>query len=108
MALTAVIKVDIRVVQSQCESCRGKKATLLSVMENIKKVMTALATISWISPASARLLQKFLQLYRQCEEAIRIVEEYIHDLEITAKLYTEADKRLTEKADSLKTDIFGI
>jgi len=54
------------------------------------------------------LLQKFLKLYRQIEEAFRIVDEYIHDLEVVLDQYQKIEQRLSDKAESLKTDIFGV
>jgi len=108
MAMNAVLKVDLRIVNSKLGSFRTKRQSLYSLMEALKKTMTALATIAWISPASRMLLQKFLKLYRQIEEAFRIVDEYIHDLEVVMEQYQQVEKRLSDKAESLKTDIFGV
>ena len=108
MAMSAVLKVDVSIVIRKLDSFRGKRQTLMNVMQMIRAKMIALATVSWISPASAALLQKFLQFYKQLEEALRIVEEYIHDLEVVAEAYTKIEDRLKDKASGLRTDIFGV
>ena len=77
-------------------------------MARVREIMTALATVSWISPASAALQQKFLTFYKQLEEALKIVEEYIHDLEVVIEAYIKIEDRLTEVASGLRTDVFGI
>ena len=102
------LKVDLRIVSSKLGAFRTKRQTLYNQMEHIKKIITALATIAWISPSSRMLLQKFLKLYRQIEEAFRIVDEYIHDLEVVLDQYQKIEQRLSDKAESLKTDIFGV
>jgi len=108
MAMTAVLKVDLRIVNTKLGTFRTKRQSLYNLMESIKRIITALATVSWISPASRMLLQKFLQLYRQIEEAFRIVDEYIHDLEVVLQQYQQIEQRLSDKAEGLKTDIFGV
>jgi DNA repair ATPase RecN len=108
MAMTAVLKVDVGIAARKLDSFKGKRQTLIKVMQRIREVMIALATVSWISPSSAALLQKFLQFYKQIEEALRIVEEYIHDLEVVIEQYTKIEDRLKEKASALRTDIFGV
>lgn len=108
MAMSAVLKVDLNIVNNKLGSFRNKRRTLQSVMENIRRTITALATISWISPAARMMLQKFLTLYRQIEEAIRIVDEYIHDMEVIIEQYSKVEKLLEDKSGALKTDIFGI
>jgi len=108
MAMSAVLKVDVNIVIRNIDSFKAKRSTLIGVMNAIKTIMVGLASTSWISPASAALLQKFLQLYKQIEEAFRIVEEYIHDLEIVTEQYTKIEDRLQEKASALRTDIFGV
>ena len=108
MAMSAVLKVDLGIVRGKLDSFSGKRQTLMNVMQQIRTVMQALAAVSWISPAARALLQKFLQLYKQIEEAIRIVDEYIHDLGVVIEQYTAIEQRLQEKAQALPTDIFGI
>jgi len=108
MAMSATLKVDTAIANSMLDSFRGKLNTLKNVMARVREIMTALATVSWISPGSAALLQKFLTFYKQLEEALKIVEEYIHDLEIVIEAYTKIEDRLTESAGSLRTDVFGV
>lgn len=108
MAMSAVLKVDVNIVIKKLDSFKNKRQTLQNVMQRIREIMIALATVSWISPASARLLQKFLQMYKQIEEAIRIVDEYIHDLGVVIEQYTKIEDRLTETASALRTDVFGV
>ena len=108
MAMSAVLKVDVNVVLKKIDSFKAKRTTLLKVMQRIREIMVALAATSWISPASAALLKQFMQLYKQIEESFRIVEEYIHDLEIVTEQYTKIEERLSDKASSLRTDIFGV
>ena len=108
MAMDAVIKVDARVVNSKLNSFRTKRQTLLTVMEAMNKKTLNVATVSWVSPASQVFLNKFMELYKQIEEAISIVDEYIHDLEMVIEQYTNIESVLERKSEGLRIDIFSV
>jgi len=108
MAMSAKLKVDLGLATRKLESFKSTRQKLSAIMQAVKAAMIALATVSWISPASAAILQKFLQFYRQLEEALKIVDEYIHDLQVVLDQYTAIEQRLQEKAKGLRTDVFGV
>jgi len=108
MAMSAVLKVDLNIVKVKLDSFKGKKSSLMTLMQQIKTVMDTLAKVAWVSKAAAAFYMKFQMLYKQVEEALRIVDEYIHDLNIVIEQYTKIEVRLTEKAEALRTDVFGI
>ena len=107
MAIAKIV-VDLDVVDRKIQSFQSKLQTLKKVMETISNIMDALAAVAWVSPASAALLQKFRALYRQILEAIKIVEEYIHDLTVVRTQYGNIEKALEEKMGALRTDVFGV
>lgn len=108
MVMNAVLTVDPSIVSAKLNSFQAKRVTLGSIMEAIKNAMTTLTTVSWLGPASRKLMDMFSKLYEQIEEAIRIVEEYIEDLQIAIELYNKNENAQQEKANALPTDIFGI
>jgi len=108
MAITGTLKVDVGVVARKLENFKAKRQALINLMSRIRETIVALASVSWLSPGSAALLQKFLRFYRQIEEALRIVDEYIHDMEVVIEQYTKVEGRLQELASGLRTDVFGV
>jgi len=80
----------------------------MTFMDNLDRTVNALATVAWTSPASAALLAKFATLLQTVRTSLRIVEKYISDLEEASRMFTDADSRVTDKVNSLKTEVFGI
>jgi uncharacterized protein YukE len=103
-----IIKVEINVMRQECQHCQTQRQQLQRIMQAIFSAMQILATVAWISPASKALWAKFQLLYKQIEEALRIVDDYISKLEFAMQQYRETDERATSRIDGLKTDIFGI
>ena len=108
MAMSKVLKVDVGIVTNKLNSFKDKLKNLQNYMQAIKVIIETLSKVSWISPSARAFLAQFQMLYKQIEEAIRIVQEYIHDLEIVIQQYTAIEQRLQDKAGSLRTDIFGV
>jgi len=104
----AVIRVDLNVVTRKLASFRERRQQLGRIMEGLDNAMRLLQTAKWVSPASRMLWSKFSMLFRQCQEALRIVDEYIHDLDVVLRAYTEVESRLEGRAQGLQTDVFGV
>ena len=108
MAMSAVLKVDLGIVNNKLGSFKNKRQTLSNVMNGIQTAINTLSLVSWISPAARAFKKQFEMLYKQVEEALRIVDEYIHDLETVIDQYTKIEDRLQQKVGALRTDIFGV
>ena len=108
MAMSVTLKVDVNIVIKKLDLFKVKKQVLKTTMERIKDIVNALSAVSWISPAARAFKKQFELLYKQVEEAFRIVDEYIHDLEVVIESYTKIEARLEESIGSLRTDIFGV
>ena len=102
------IVVDLDVIDRKIQSFEGKLSSLRRLMEGIELAMRILSTVSWVSPASWGIYQAFRLLYNQILEAIRIVEEYIHDLSVVRQQYGEIETVITDRVRALPTDVFGI
>ena len=107
MAMVRIV-VDLSVVDKKIQSFLQKLNTLKKVMATIDRIIKVLAATSWISPASKALLAKYQLLKKQIDEAIRIVDEYIHDLMTVRTQYGNVEKLLNDKIGALKTDVFGV
>jgi len=107
MAMQRIV-VDLNVVDKKIQSFIGKLQTLKKVMNAIDMTIKALSTVSWVSPASKALLAKYNLLLKQIQEAIRIVDEYIHDLMVVRTSYGNIEKALQDRVSGLRTDVFGV
>ena len=107
MAIQRIV-VDLGVIDKQIQSFMGKLDTLKQVMAAIDGFIKVLSAVSWISPASKLLLAKYQLLLKQIQEAIRIVDEYIHDLMVVRTQYGNVEKALEDKMSALRTDVFGV
>ena len=106
--MNITINVNINIMREECNKCTSQRQSLLDFMRRVNDLMRVLSAVAWISPASRALWAKFQLLYRQIEEALRIVEDYIQKLDFAMQQYGDVDRRLEEKVGTLKTDIFGV
>ena len=107
MAMKRIV-VDLSVVDKSIQKFIGTLQNLKKFLQVIDGIMKVLSVASWISPASKALYAKYQLLKRQVEEAIRIVDEYLHDLMTLRTQYGNVEKALQDKIGALKTDVFGI
>ena len=108
MVLKGLIKISIAEFNSKLSAFNDHRQRLVKFLDNLERVMNALATVSWVSPASKALLVKFRALAQTIRTALKIVEKYISDLETAIKVFSAAEQRMEQKVNSLKTDVFGI
>jgi len=95
MAIARIV-VDLDVVDRKIQSFITKLQTLKKVMDAVDTTIKVLTATSWVSPAAKALLTKFQILKRQLDEALRIVDEYIHDLMVVRTQYGAVEKRLQD------------
>jgi hypothetical protein len=108
--VVAFITVDIEEFRRRLAAFRDHKAKLLRFLDNLERTITAIGTISWVSPASKILLGKLQILVTTVRTALRIVDKYISDLEEATRLFTAADVKISDRMQSLNAgeNIFGI
>ena len=102
------INVSIPEFQSKLSAFRDHRQKLMTFMDNLDRAVKAISTVAWVSPASQALLVKFNGLLQTVRTSLRIVEKYISDLEEATRMFTDADSRVSDKVNSLKTEVFGI
>jgi|GEM_PF-3377086 len=102
------LKVDLNALRIALDSFRSKRQALIRLMQQIKTHNEIIAKVSWISITARLYLKQFLLLYRQLEEALLIVDEYIYDLNFMIEHYTKVEERIINKVSSLRTDVFGV
>ena len=102
------IRVDIQIMINECNKCRSQSSNLRNTMQRIDSIMRALAMAAWVSNAARTLLAKYTLLFRQIEEALRIVDDYIQQLEFAIDQYRRVDGNIDTRMGQLKTDVFGI
>ena len=107
MAIQRII-VDLNLIDRKIQSFQSKLANLKRLMEAISTAIDVLAAVAWLSPASRMLLQQFRKLYIQVVEAIKIVEEYIHDLTVVRTKYGDIENVIEGRMQGLRTDVFGV
>jgi len=75
-------------------------------MTNLERAVQAIAKVAWVSPASKALLAKLQLLLQTVQTSLRIVDKYISDLEEATRMFTQAEQRIEQKVNALKTDVF--
>jgi len=103
-----IIKISIPEFRSKLEAFRNHRQRLIAFMNNLENAINVIAKVAWVSPASKALLAKFTMLLQTVRTSLRIVEKYISDLEEATRMFTDADSRVAQKIDTLKTEVFGI
>ena len=102
------IIIDINVAKAECERCRQQRQQLQNFLTQIQQVMRTLTTISWVSPAAKALWTKFSALVLVIERALRIVDQYIQDLERVIEEFMRAERMTGSRIESLSTnDVFN-
>jgi len=102
------IKVSIPEFRSKLAAFRDHRQRLVKFIDNLERVINVISKVSWVSPASKALLVKFQTLLKTVRTALKIVEKYISDLENAIKMFSDAEARIEQKVNSLRTDVFGI
>ena len=107
MSMQRII-VDLEVIDRKIQSFEGKRDTLSRIMSDLSETMVVVSRVTWISPASTEFFLKFRRLYDQILEAIKIVEEYIHDLSVVRQQYDGVETSITDRVSGLQTNVFGV
>ena len=102
------IVVDRAVIDRKLESFTNKINRLRKVLARLDEIISALSKVSWISKGARAFLAKFQLIRRQVEEAIKIVDKYIHDLTTLRNAFFNIENAITERANALKDNVFGI
>ena len=101
------ITVDLDVLDREIQYYLQSYQALKHIFTDIESIMKILSVV-WKSPAAEYLQSKCRLLSGQNQEALLIVEEYIHDLITARKQYGNVEKAIQDKLSSLRTDVFGI
>jgi len=102
------IQIDIRIAQQECDRYRQERQQLQNFLNQLTQVMRTLTTVSWISPTARALFTKFQALSVVIERALRIVDQYITDLERVINDFLRAEGVVTGTVDRLRTnDVFN-
>jgi len=100
------IKISIPMFRSKLAAFRQHRQKLMTFMNSLEQAINVIATVSWVSPASKALLVKFRALLQTVKTSLRIVDKYISDLEEATKMFSDAENRIEQKINALKTDVF--
>ena len=106
MAMSAELRVDPQVIISKSGDMKSIRARLSSIMQDMKTRFQSLNT-SWDSEAASAYQAQFNRIHKDIEEMLNIVDEYTHDLDEVAQIYTRLERDGVGKAGSLPPDVFG-
>lgn len=96
--------VDIQIVIRERERCTQQRDRLRTTIQNIEAIMRRLTTVSWLSPSSRLLQTKFQALLLVIQRALRIVEQYIADLDRVIEEVRRAGRMTESRVEVLRTD----
>lgn len=102
------IVVEVRVLNDHLQRLQERLGQVRRFMEAVNNIMNVISTVAWVSPSSAALLAKYRLLFRQIEEAMRIVEEYIQNITSVRDRFLGVEQQVQNRIEGLRTDVFGI
>jgi len=98
------ITVDITIVRRERERCVGQRDRLRNTIQQIEAIMQRLTRVSWVSQAARALWARFQALHIVIQRALRIVEQYIADLDRVIEEILRAERMTTSRVEVLRTD----
>jgi WXG100 family type VII secretion target len=101
MEITLKVKPDVLVAKAG--ELSSEKNGVMGLMDQAKAEITSL-TGTWKSEASETYQGRFRQIYKDIDNMLAIVAEYISDLNEAASIYSTAEKAATSVAEGLPTD----
>jgi len=107
MAMTAVLKVDPRIVIDKASNMQTIGGNLARTMDDIKTKVQSLQK-DWESDGATTFLTNFSKLHKDIDEMLNISKEYASDLNSIAQTYISAEDKVKQEAAALPTDVFGV
>ena len=102
-----VLKVSPQEMEIKAQQIQAKRTEMGTCLEGIYNFIKGLRFVFWLSISGMAFYENFMKVYKECQDALLRIDQYIANLKEAATEYRTLEDQQKQRVSALNTpDIF--